>query len=60
MQLFGQPDKAKKAALAKAVDAVNDKFGEDTVIHASALTQDEGQRVISPAWRPSGVRKGDV
>ena len=60
LQLFPQPDEGKKASLAKAVDAVNDKFGEHTVTHASTVAQEKGQRVISPAWRPSGVRKSDV
>jgi DNA polymerase-4 len=60
LQLFWQPDEDKKAALAKAVDAVNDKFGEHTVTHASTVAQEKEQRVISPAWRPSGVRKSDV
>lgn len=56
----GQPGKDKNAALAIAVDAANDRLGEDTVTHASTLTQDEGQRVISPARGPSGVRKSDA
>ena len=61
LPLFGRADEEKKAALAKAVDAVNDKFGEQTVTHAaSSLAKEKGQRVISPAWRPSGVRKSDV
>ncbi len=60
LPLFQQPGHDKKAALAKALDAVNDKFGEHTVTLGSALTQEKGQRVISPAWRPSGVRKSDV
>jgi DNA polymerase-4 len=60
LPLFGQADEDRKAALVKAVDNVNDKFGEHTVTHASTLAQEKGQRVISPAWRPSGVRKSDV
>jgi DNA polymerase-4 len=60
LPLFQQPDLDKKAALAKAVDAVNEKFGEHTVTFGSTLSQEKGQRVISPAWRPSGVRKSDV
>ncbi len=60
LPLFQEPDDDKKAALAKAVDTVNDKFGEHTVTFGSALTEEKGQRVISPAWRPSGVRKSDV
>jgi DNA polymerase-4 len=60
LPLFQEPDHDKKAALAKAVDTVNDKFGEHTVTLGAALAEEKGQRVISPAWRPSGVRKSDV
>lgn len=60
MSLFEEKEREKKAALAKAVDRVNDKFGEHTVTFASALTQNHDHKVISPAWRPSGVRKSDV
>ncbi len=60
LPLFQEPDHDKKAALAKAVDIVNDKFGEHTVTLGAALAEEKGQRVISPAWRPSGVRKSDV
>jgi DNA polymerase-4 len=60
LQLFGQPDKDKKAALAKAVDAVNDKFGEGAVTHASTLAREEDQKVVSPARGPSGVRKREA
>jgi len=60
LPLFQEPDHDKKAALAKAVDIVNDKFGEHTVTFGAALAEEKGQLVISPAWRPSGVRKSDV
>ena len=60
MGLFYEGDREKKAVLAKAVDTVNDKFGEYTLTLASTITRDEGPGVISPAWRPSGVRKSDV
>ena len=61
MTLFQEEDREKKAALTKAVDMVNDKFGEHAVTFASTITQEEEHnRVISPAWRPSGVRKSDV
>jgi len=60
MLLFQETNKEKKAALTKAVDAVNDKFGEHTVALASTITQENGPGVISPAWRPSGVRNSDV
>ena len=60
MLLFQEADREKKASLAKAVDTVNDKFGEHTIALASTITQEEGHGVISPAWRPSGVRNSDV
>ena len=60
MSLFGEGDHDKKAALAKAMDTVNDKFGEHAVTFAKTITQEKGPRVISPAWRPTGVRKSDV
>ena len=60
MLLFQETNKERKAALTKAVDAVNDKFGEHTVALASTITQENGPGVISPAWRPSGVRNSDV
>jgi DNA polymerase-4 len=60
MLLFDQVAQKKKEALAKAVDAVNDKFGEHTVTLASTIAREEGPGVISPAWRPTGVRKSDA
>jgi DNA polymerase IV len=60
MLLFDQMSQKKKEALAKAVDTVNDKFGEHTVTLASTLAREEGPGVISPAWRPTGVRKSDT
>lgn len=60
MLLFQETDPEKKTALAKAVDCVNDKFGEHTITFASTITREEGPGVISPAWRPSGVRNSDV
>ena len=60
MSLFQESEKEKKAALAKAVDTINDKFGEHTLTLASTVAQEKGPGVISPAWRPSGVRKSDV
>jgi DNA polymerase-4 len=57
--LFDQAAREKKSALAKAVDSVNEKFGEHTIIPASTIQQDDGPGVISPAWRPTGVRKSD-
>ena len=39
MPLFQEEDREKKAALTKAVDTVNDKFGEHTVTFASTITR---------------------
>ena len=60
MSLFEEKERQRKAAAMKAVDAVNEKFGEDTLVFGSAMGQEKEHRVISPAWRPSGVRKSDV
>jgi DNA polymerase-4 len=60
MHLFDQTAQKKKETLAKAVDAVNDKFGEHTITLASTIARKEDPGVISPAWRPTGVRKSDV
>jgi len=60
MPLFEETGRERKTSLARAVDAVNDKFGEHTITLASAITREEGPGVISPAWRPSGVRSSDV
>ena len=46
--------------MAKAMDAVNDKFGEQSITFAPTIGEKKGHKVISPAWRPSGVRKSDV
>jgi DNA polymerase-4 len=60
MYLFDQTAQKKKETLAKAVDTVNDKFGEHTITLASTIARKEGPGVISPAWRPTGVRKSNV
>ncbi|WP_243371584.1 DNA polymerase IV [Geotalea sp. SG265] len=52
----------KKAHLAKAMDEVNSRFGEFSVTFGTLLADDakKGSFVISPAWRPEGIRKVDV
>lgn len=43
--------------MAAAMDSVNNKMGDFTVFSASLLDKrDKGAHVISPAWRPEGVR----
>ena len=58
MTLFNEDAKAK--SMLKAVDNLNDKFGDFTVIWASHLKTMESSSVISPAWKPSGVRNINV
>lgn len=51
----------KKALTTGAMDSVNDRFGEFAVTFASLLENEEkGSHVISPAWRPSGIRNVEV
>jgi DNA polymerase IV len=50
----------KKAQLANAMDLVNNKFGDFAVTFGSLLGNEGGAKVISPAWRPEGVRNVDV
>lgn len=59
MNLFGAD--MKKAALLDAMDALNKEFGDASVTWA-ALAEDDGRGkgVISPSWRPSGVRNVNV
>ena len=60
LALFEKSDRREREALLKAMDAVNDKFGEYKITWASTANQEKSHGVISPAWRPSGVRKSDV
>ncbi len=54
-------EERKKVLLAGAMDQVNDKFGNFAVTFATLLDSEEkGSHVISPAWRPDGIRCVDV
>ena len=51
----------KKSDAIKAMDPINDRFGEFKVTFGSLLSNEEkGSHVISPAWRPDGIRSVDV
>ncbi|MBV5327542.1 MAG: DNA polymerase IV [Chlorobium sp.] len=51
----------KKSDAIKAMDSINDRFGEFRVTFGSLLaTEQKGSHVISPAWRPDGIRNVDV
>jgi DNA polymerase-4 len=58
------PDERKKARLVDAMDEVNDRYGDFSVTFGSLLdgekARDKGSHVISPAWRPEGIRNVEV
>lgn len=58
------PEERKRLQLVNALDEVNDRFGDFTVTFASLLdgnkAKEKGSHVISPAWRPAGIRNIDV
>jgi DNA polymerase-4 len=58
------PGERKKALLADAMDGVNNRYGDFSVTFASLLDNEraprKGSHVISPAWRPEGIRNVDV
>lgn len=54
-------DERRKTLATSAMDEVNNKYGSFTVTYGSVLDNDEkGSFVISPAWRPDGIRNVDV
>jgi DNA polymerase-4 len=54
-------EERKKALATGAMDVVNNKFRDFTVTYGSILdTGEKGSHVISPAWRPSGIRNVNV
>lgn len=57
-------EERKKLFLVNAMDEVNDKYGNFTVTFGSLLdgekSDNKGSHVISPAWRPDGIRNVDV
>lgn len=51
----------RKVLATSAMDEVNDRFGSFKVTYGSVLDNEEkGSFVISPAWRPDGIRNVDV
>ena len=55
------PQERRKALMVRAMDAVNNRYGDDTVTFASLMdTEEKGSHVISPAWRPDGIRCVDI
>lgn len=59
LSLFREVQKKEDAI--RAMDAVNDRYGEFKVTFGTLLsTEEKGSHVISPAWRPNGIRSVDV
>jgi len=50
----------KRRELSKAIDTVCERYGEDALVWAAYLRTADKPRVISPAWRPSGVKNIDI
>lgn len=54
-------EERSKALLARAMDTINDRFGEFSISFAGLPTdRKKGCHVISPAWRPEGIRNINV
>ena len=55
-------EERRKAFMVSAMDEVNDRFGDFTVTYGSLLgnNEEKGSHVISPAWKPEGIRNVQV
>jgi len=53
------PEQRRQQELTRAMDTINNRFGDFTVTWANLGFLDEYTGVISPAWRPRGTRKID-
>jgi DNA polymerase-4 len=58
MSLF--EDTERRKSLLNAMDEVNNRYGDFRLTWAAYMKQAEHPRVISPAWRPSGIRSVDI
>ena len=55
-QLSLFPGQERQRAMMAAMDNLNDRYGESCLIRGSLLGQGRHEEVISPAWRPRGIR----
>ena len=62
MSLF--PEDWRKAQLTAAMDEINSLFGDFKMMQSSLLVagrdEEQGSHVISPAWRPDGIKSVQV
>ncbi len=54
------PDERRRALATAAMDGVNERYGGFTVTFGTLLGEEQGSRVISPAWRPEGIHRVEV
>jgi len=50
------PDENRKENVQKALDGINDRFGEFTLAFGDTIHDLRKQKVISPSWRSKGVK----
>lgn len=51
------PDNNKRTQLNRALDEINDRYGEFTIAPATLLERSKMPNVIAPAWKPVGHRQ---
>lgn len=55
------PQERRKVLATRAMDEVNNQYGDFKVTFGSLLSDEhKGSSVISPAWKPQGIRNVDV
>lgn len=53
-------EERKRKSILQAMDYVNDKYGEFKLTWGSYIMQERDAGVISPSWKPSGVKSVNV
>ena len=53
-------EERKRKYILQAIDYINDKYGEFKITWGSYMIQKRNSGVISPSWRPSGVKNVSV
>lgn len=53
-------DERKRQSILCAMDSVNEKYGDFKLTWGAYIMQKQGAGVISPSWRPSGVKHVSV
>ena len=60
-QLLLLPEERRQQQLTESLDLLNDRYGEFAVMPGNLLQlKGKGSHVISPAWRPEGIRNVSV